>query len=402
MIQSSSSSSTQGPSGSGNQLIAGIRNRRVYQNVYNEGANEYLPYNVKNQARYMGFIRGQPKTKLPRQNITFENITARIGNGTIGERRKAQQRALADQVGPGLIHIVGRLAKDIKRVKALVNEQSAQNWITDRGLKGWKVQTEDLDNDENTPKNVIVTNPSGFYSIDGYRAVEPKQRFMLSQYYGKYPTKLQRADHNYGSWYDQTIRPLIPDAVGKQLFNKAVQIVLKSMGHSVDENNGRQNQELRRKQQLTFLKLAPFLWKSHFIGVYAAANAPQEAKQAFTSANYFQMYNNAQTRKQFEAINKQAINVFNSLYEGKPLAELTELYDQIKAQITRANAAIESGEELGFVLNFITQQLSYETAIHIISHSKAMKKDEEEDQDELVAIQQSLDQVEKVKEKQEF
>ncbi|KAA6319537.1 MAG: hypothetical protein EZS28_054799, partial [Streblomastix strix] len=175
----------------------------------------------------MGFIRKQPTIRPPRQNITFDNITARIGNGTIGERRMAQQRALADQVGPGLIHIVGRLAKDIKRVKALVNEKSAQNWITDRGLKGWKVQSEDLDNDENTPKNVIVTNPSGFYSIDGYRAVEPKQRFLLNQYYGKYPTKLQRTDNNYGAWYDETIRPLIPAAVGKQLFNKAVQIVLK-------------------------------------------------------------------------------------------------------------------------------------------------------------------------------
>ncbi|KAA6397661.1 MAG: hypothetical protein EZS28_006817 [Streblomastix strix] len=271
----------------------------------------------------MGFIRGQPKTKLPRQNITFKKRTARVGNGTIGERRRAQQKALADQVWPGLMHIVGRLAKDIKRVNALFIEQSAQNWITDRGLKDWKVKTEDLDLDPNTPKNVIVTNPSRFYSIDGYRAVEPKQRFMLSQYYGKYPTKLQRADHNYGSWYDQTIRPLIPDAVGKQLFNKAVQIVLKSVGLSVDENNGWQNQALRRKQQLTFLIFAPFLWKSHFIGVYAAANAPQEAKLAFTSANYFKMYNNAQTRKQYEAINKQAINVFNGLYEGKPLTELT-------------------------------------------------------------------------------
>ncbi|KAA6366118.1 MAG: hypothetical protein EZS28_038354 [Streblomastix strix] len=389
MIQSSSSSSSssmqgQGPSGSGNQLIAGIRNRRVYQN-----------------ARYMGFIRGQPKTKLPRQNVPFENIAARVGNGTIGERRRAQQRALADQVGPALVHIVGKLAKEIKRVKALVNEQSAQNWITDRGLKDWKVQTEDLDLDPNTPKNVIVTNPSGFYSIDGYRAVEPKQRFLLNQYYGKYPTKLQRTDNNYGSWYDQTIRPLIPDAVGKQLFNKAVQIVLKSMGHSVDENNGRENQALRRQQQLTFLKLAPFLWKSYFIGVYAAANAPEQAKQAFTSANYFKMYSEIKTRKQYEAINKQAINVFNNLYQGKPLAELTELYNQIKTQITRANAAIESGEELGFVLNFITQELSYETAIRIISHTKAMKKDEEEDQDEIEAIQQSLGQVDKVKQKQE-
>ncbi|KAA6395138.1 MAG: hypothetical protein EZS28_009334 [Streblomastix strix] len=385
MNQSSSSSiqtQGQGPSGSGNQLIAGIRSRRVYQNVYNEGANEYLPYNVKNQARYMGFIRGQPKTKLPRQNIIFENITARVGNGTIGERRRAQQKALAEQVGPALVHIVGKLAKDIKRVKALVNEQSAQNWIKDRGLKDWKVQTEDLDNDENTPKNVIVTNPSGFYSIDGYRAVEPKQRFMLNQYYGKYPSKLSSAEHNYGSWYDETIRPLIPAAVGKQLFNKAAQIVLKSMGHSVDENHGRSNQALRRKQQLTFLRLAPFLWKSHFIGVYAAANAPQQAKQAFTSANYFQKYNKAQIRKLYEAINKQAINVFNSSYEGKPLTELTELYDQIKAQITRANAAIEEGgEELGFVLNFITQELSYETAIRIISRSKpAMKNDEEEEE----------------------
>ncbi|KAA6366639.1 MAG: hypothetical protein EZS28_037835 [Streblomastix strix] len=334
----------------------------------------------------MGFIRGQPKTKLPRQNVTFENITARVGNGTIGERRRAQQRALADQVGPGLMHIAARLAKDIKSVKALINGQSAQNWIKDRGLKDWKVQTEDLDNDENTPKNVIVTNPSGFYSIDGYRAVEPKQRFLLSQYYGKYPAKLTRADHNYGSWYDQTIKPLISDAVGKQLFNKAVQIVLKSKG-----------------TQLMKTMEAPFLWKNYFIGIYAAANAPQQAKLPFTSANYFKMYNELNTRKQYEAINKQAINVFNSLYEGKPLTELTELYDQIKAQIQRANAAIEEGgEELGFILNFITQKLNYETAIHIISHSKAMKKDEEEDQDELEAISQSLGQVEKVKEKQEF
>ncbi|KAA6363423.1 MAG: hypothetical protein EZS28_041051, partial [Streblomastix strix] len=137
----------------------------------------------------MGFIRRQPKTKLPRQNVIFENITVRIGNGTIGERLKAQQRALADQVGPWLMHIVGRLAKDIKRVKALFYEYCAQNWITDRGFKDWKVKTEDRDLDLNTPKNVIVTNSSGFYSIDGYRAVEPKQRFMLSQYYGKYPTK---------------------------------------------------------------------------------------------------------------------------------------------------------------------------------------------------------------------
>ncbi|KAA6385374.1 MAG: hypothetical protein EZS28_019100 [Streblomastix strix] len=272
MIQSSSSSSpstqAKDPLISGNQLISGIRNRKT---------------------RYMGFIRKQPTIRPPRQNINFENITARVRNRTLGERRRAEQRALADQVGPGLKNIVGRLAKDIIRVKALVSEQSAQNLINDRGLKNWKVQTQDLDNDENTPKNVIVTNSSRFYSIDGYRAVEPKQRFMLSQYYGKYPTKLSRANHNYGSWYDQTIRPLIPAGVGKQLFNKAVQIILKSMGHSVDENHGRTNQALRRKQQLTFLRLAPFLWKSYFIGTYDAANAGLQAKQAFTQANYFQI-----------------------------------------------------------------------------------------------------------------
>ncbi|KAA6388865.1 MAG: hypothetical protein EZS28_015608 [Streblomastix strix] len=325
-----------------------------------------------------------------------------VGNGTIGEKRRAKQKTLVDQVGSGLMHIVGRLAKDIKSVQALVNEQSAQNWITDRGSKDWKVKIENLDLDPNTPKNVIMTNPSGFYSIDGYRVVEPKQRFMQSQYFGKYPTKLQRVDHSYGSWYDQTIRPLIPNAVGKQLFDKAVQIVPKSMAHSLYENKGRENQSLRRKQQLTFLKLDPFLWKSHFIGTYAAANAPQYAKQAFTSQNYFKMCNELKIRKQYEAINKQAMNVFNSLYQGKPLKELTELFDKIKAWITRANIAIEEGEDFGFVLNFIIQELSYETAIRIISHSKpVMKKDEEEkEQNQLEAIQQSLGQVEKEKEKQ--
>jgi hypothetical protein len=81
---------------------------------------------------------------------------------------------LANASGPALLHIVGLLAKDIKRVKALVNADSAKNWIADRGLKGWKVDLEDLDNDARTPRNVIVSNPSGFYSIDGYRTVEPK------------------------------------------------------------------------------------------------------------------------------------------------------------------------------------------------------------------------------------
>ncbi|KAA6386552.1 MAG: hypothetical protein EZS28_017920 [Streblomastix strix] len=390
----SSSSSTQGPSGSGNQLIAGIRNRRVYEDIYQKGANDYLPYNVKNTGRYMGFIRGQPKIKPPRQNVTFENITARVGNGKLGDARRAQQKALADQVAPGLINIVGRLAKDIKRVKALVNEQSAQNWITDRGLKDWKVQTEDLDLDPNTPKNVIVTNPSGFYSIDGYRAVEPKQRFMLNQYYGKYPTKLSRADNSYGSWYDQTIRPLIPAAVGKQLFNKAVQIALKSMGHMVEENHGITNQANRRKQQLTFLRLAPFLWKMHFIGQFAAANAPEQSKQTFMAQNYFNMYGNPLTRKQYEAINKQAINVFNAIYSGKPLSELTQLYDAIKQQITLTDTAIQEGGNYGFEFNFEGQKIAYETIIRIMSHAPPtqIEKDEEVDQEQLAAIQQSLDE----------
>ncbi|KAA6385892.1 MAG: hypothetical protein EZS28_018583 [Streblomastix strix] len=205
----------------------------------------------------MGFIRKQLTIRPPRQNITFENITARVGNGTIGKQHRAQQRALIDQIGSGLIKIVGRLAKDIKKVKALVNEQSTQHWI-EEGV---------------------------------------------------------RIDNNYGSWYDKTIWPIIPVTVGKQLFSNAVQIVLKGMSRAIDENFGRTNQALRRKQQLTFLKLAPFLWKSHFIGVYAAANAPQQAKLAFTQANYFNMYNDLQTRKQFEAINKQAINVFNNKFQ---------------------------------------------------------------------------------------
>ncbi|KAA6376996.1 MAG: hypothetical protein EZS28_027477, partial [Streblomastix strix] len=162
-----------------------------------------------NQARYMDFIRKQPTIRPPRQNITFENITARVGNEIIDERRRAQQRAIAGEVEPELMHIVGRLAKDIKRVKALVSRQSTLNWITDRGLNDWKVWNENLVSDENTPKNDFVTNSSRFYSIGGYRAVEPKQRFMLNQHYCNYPTKLQRADNNYGYKYDEILRILI-------------------------------------------------------------------------------------------------------------------------------------------------------------------------------------------------
>ncbi|KAA6401633.1 MAG: hypothetical protein EZS28_002836 [Streblomastix strix] len=319
MNQSSSSSSStqgQGPSASSNQIISGVRSRRVYEDIYKKGSNEYLPYNVKNQARYMGFIRGQPKTKLPRQNITFENITARVGNGRIGEKRRAQQRALADQVGSVLIYIVGRLAKDIKRVKTLVNEQSAQNWINDKA----------------------------------------------------------RVDHNHGFWYDETIRPLIPAAVAKQLFNKAAQIVLKSMRHSVYENHGRTNQALRRKQQLSFLRLAPYLWKKYFIGWIATLKANEQTNYAFTQANYFQI-----------------------LFQEKQLSELAGLYNQIKDQTAKIETLIEDGADLGFVLNFTPPILDYQQAIRIIQLSKppktAMQNGEPGDNElnELAAIQQSLD-----------
>ncbi|KAA6358931.1 MAG: hypothetical protein EZS28_045543, partial [Streblomastix strix] len=237
--------------GSGNQLITGIRSRRAFENLYQDN-DQYLPGAIKNQARYMGFIRGQPKIKAPRQNVTFENITTRVGNNKLGEIRKAQSTKLATEVGPSLMHIFGKQAKDIKRVKAFVNEQSAQNWITDRQLKGWNVEKQDPDNDLYTPDNDNVTNSSGFYSIDGYRAVEPKQRVMLSQYYGKYPKKLDRMDNSYGSWYDKTIRTLIPAPVGKQLFDKAVHIILNSNNHSIEENHGN-NQAVRRKYQSAYL-----------------------------------------------------------------------------------------------------------------------------------------------------
>lgn len=48
------------------------------------------------------------------------------------------------------------------------------------------------DGDRNpwTSDNVIVRNPNGFYSIDGYCAVKSKDRFLLNQYYTKYLSKL--------------------------------------------------------------------------------------------------------------------------------------------------------------------------------------------------------------------
>ncbi|KAA6386170.1 MAG: hypothetical protein EZS28_018305 [Streblomastix strix] len=98
--------------------------------------------------------------------------------GGFAVQRQAQAGALVKQAGPALALLVGKLAKDNKRVKALVNEESAANWITDRGwqAKGWSVKSEDLDKDINTPNNVIVTNPSGL--LDNYYAAGQIAEFL--------------------------------------------------------------------------------------------------------------------------------------------------------------------------------------------------------------------------------
>ncbi|KAA6370646.1 MAG: hypothetical protein EZS28_033827 [Streblomastix strix] len=294
--------------------------------------------------------------------------------GGFAAQRQAQARALAGQAGPALLTLVGKLAKDIKRVKALVNEDSAKNWITDRGLneKGWSVKSEDLDDDRNTSNNVIVTNPSGFYSIDGYRAVEPKQRFLLNQYYGKYPQKAQRRQNNYGSWYDETIRPLIPAAIGKQLFNKAVQIVLKSLGHVIDKEA---DQQTKLKQQMTFIKCAPYIWKKKFIGYFAAMNADAQSKNAFKDANYFDLYRSPDTRKKYNAINKLAINVFNQLYSNMSLQDLGALYDLIAAEVQWVKT---KSAELSFEVHYGVNKYSYIQAINILTHQQTMQRDVEE------------------------
>ncbi|KAA6390849.1 MAG: hypothetical protein EZS28_013624 [Streblomastix strix] len=265
-----------------------------HNKTYINPDDTYLPAKIKNQGRYIRFIRDDRKPQKPRINVSFDEVMKRQGGFAV--QRQAQARALAEQVGPAFLTLVVKLAKDFKIVKALINVESAANLITDRGLqeKGWAVKSEDLDKDVNTPNNVIVTNPSGFYSIDGYRAVEPKQRFLLNQYYGTYPKKAQRRENNYGSWYDEQIRPLIPAAIGKQLFNKAVQIVFKNLSHIIDKQA---DQQTRLKQQMTYLKCASYIWKKKFIEYFAAMNADQQYKATFKNADYFALYRSPDSRK---------------------------------------------------------------------------------------------------------
>ncbi|KAA6363608.1 MAG: hypothetical protein EZS28_040865, partial [Streblomastix strix] len=156
-----------------------------------------------------------------------------------------------------------------------------------------KIHGIDFDQNEfKTDDTVDTLQSAHFVSIPDYQVKQLCKKFGRPYF----SQNTERTDNNYGSWYYETIRPLISDAVGKQLFNQVVQIVLKSMGHTVDENHGRTIQALRRKQQLTFLRLAPYLWKKQFIGC---------------------------------------------LFQGKDLNEITVLYDQIKDLIAKTDTLIE-------------------------------------------------------------
>ncbi|KAA6385132.1 MAG: hypothetical protein EZS28_019341 [Streblomastix strix] len=160
------------------------------------------------------------------------------------------------------------------------------NYLVDKGYpkegeNAWKVEMRDGDRNPWTSDNVIVRNPNGFYSIDGYCAVKSKDRFLLNQYYTKYLSKLQRLENKNRQWYEYNVKSPYSDYIEKgfYLFRQQVMAVLKQINHKIEENLFNQSEQRavvvnaknRAMELAMYTKLALYLWKHWIIPKYIGA-----------------------------------------------------------------------------------------------------------------------------------
>ncbi|KAA6397845.1 MAG: hypothetical protein EZS28_006631 [Streblomastix strix] len=100
---------------------------------------------------------------------------------------------MREEAGDILATLVGFLNRDIKKINRLSSAISAQRYINDKHLENrFDVREQDLDENEETPKNVVVYDKkkNAIYSVDGYTTAvgfgddkHPHKRNWKKQYY---------------------------------------------------------------------------------------------------------------------------------------------------------------------------------------------------------------------------
>jgi len=142
-----------------------------------------------------------------------------------------------------LKNIVGILNQDIKRLNVLASRESAQDYL-DRTYKNnpkerafWTIDEQNLDDDDVTPDNVLVSRKGKLYSIDGYKVVPPTTRNYKHKFFQKHPTPASRDGVKYTEFWQKMRddeRAADPDYVpnARSAVKKAISDVMKGLGLS--------------------------------------------------------------------------------------------------------------------------------------------------------------------------
>ncbi|KAA6359351.1 MAG: hypothetical protein EZS28_045122 [Streblomastix strix] len=125
-----------------------------------DGMEDDYDYNETRAARQDRLrSRAKPFGKLPFHPSMIQRTRKRAGP------------QFREEAGDVLATLVGFLNRDIKKINRLSSAISAQKYIDDKHLgKRFSVQQQDLDDNADTPDNVVVYDKkkNAIYSVDGY------------------------------------------------------------------------------------------------------------------------------------------------------------------------------------------------------------------------------------------
>jgi hypothetical protein len=126
------------------------------------------------------------------------------------------RRSQAQRDGDAILYLAGMSNKGIQFRPAWNSTATAARWITKQraGKQGklyadWDVVDEDLDDNPNTPNNVVVYSdyPRDIIkSVDGYYLAGPKKKQTLRGYYTNYPVKDVRSQLSTDPEVKKTIK----------------------------------------------------------------------------------------------------------------------------------------------------------------------------------------------------
>jgi hypothetical protein len=128
-----------------------------------------------------------------------------------------------DDTDKMLVDIVARRSQGIKYNPLLSSEIAARNWLKAKQdydrlhgtdiYSNWHITTGDLDNDENTPDDILVVNSSGeLQYVDGYGLTDGKKRKKDAVFYNYHPSRSDAAN----------FRKALKDRQDRALYNRYV------------------------------------------------------------------------------------------------------------------------------------------------------------------------------------